>query len=371
MGLSSTVNAAYYTGDGATKIFAYPFKILQDEDLKVIVRNTTTDVETELTLGTDYTVSGVLADSGGNVTLANADEAWSDGDSDLLSDYVISIARVLDLTQETDLKNLGAYYPEVVEEAFDIETMKAQQLQTQIQRALRFPETVNPDDFDTTLPPGLVGTPGATFVVNDDGDGLAQGPTLDELNGVAQDAEDAEAAAAAADAAQNAAEAAQLAAQAAQTAAEDALTDALAAQAAAEAAAAALVTFPQWAKVTIGYAALAAAALTNDVLLGISIPTRGVLEGLVIKHTTAFAGGAVSAVKIDIGVAGELDRFLSDFDVFQAVNDAASEFVGQASLGSFSAPLALRIRATAVGANLDQISQGSIDVWYKFATLPA
>ena len=117
MTVPNTVSRNDYLGNGATSVFSYTFRILEATDLQVTVADLD-DAETPLTLGVDYTVDGVKAANGGNVTLVNSGQAWLETDGDLITDYKITIRRVLPLTQTTDLRNGGAYFPNSVEDEF-------------------------------------------------------------------------------------------------------------------------------------------------------------------------------------------------------------------------------------------------------------
>ena len=59
MTVSSTTTRNSYSGDGSTTVFAYGFKIFDDDDITVIVRTNATGAESVQTKTTDYTVSGV------------------------------------------------------------------------------------------------------------------------------------------------------------------------------------------------------------------------------------------------------------------------------------------------------------------------
>lgn len=167
-------NRMDYTGNGAVDTYAYTFKIFEDSELLVTVADTD-GAETTLVLTTDYTVTGAGSSSGGNVVLVNASQAWLDSGGDLLTGYHLTIRRVLDLTQETDLPNQGSFFAEVHEDQFDRLVMIAQQQQDQIERGIRLPETVSSATFDPELPPSIVGEAGAILKVNSDGDGWTVG----------------------------------------------------------------------------------------------------------------------------------------------------------------------------------------------------
>lgn len=184
MSVSSTTNKVTYTGNGAVDTYAYTFRITDDDHLLVTVRNTS-DVETTLVKTTDYTVTGVGASGGGNVVLVNSAQAWLDGDGDLKSSYILTIRRVVPLTQETDIRNQGTYYPETHEDTFDKSVFIAQQQQDEIDRSVKLPETIDDSDFDPTLPSDLLDSADKVPLMNATGDGfadVADWPTADEID---------------------------------------------------------------------------------------------------------------------------------------------------------------------------------------------
>lgn len=176
MSVSSATNRNDYTGNGTTEVYNYTFRIFDEEDLRVIVADVD-GVESVLSIGTDYTVSGVGAANGGSITLVDNGQAWIDAEGDLDSGYTITIRRVLDLVQETDIRNQGAFYPEIHEDQFDKLVMIDQQQQDDLDRSFKLPQTIQSSDFDTTFPVGMVGNPGASLIVNATGDGFEAGPT--------------------------------------------------------------------------------------------------------------------------------------------------------------------------------------------------
>jgi len=179
MTISSTTNRNNYIGNGATSTYSYTYRIFSQNDLLVTVRNTL-DVETTLTLTTDYTVTGVGSASGGTIVLVNASQAWLDSGF-LIDDYVLSIRRVRNLTQETDIRNQGDFFPEVHEDALDHLVMLTQQQQDELDRSLKLNETSDPGDFDATLPSDMIGSSNQVFMTNATGDGFEMGPTATEI----------------------------------------------------------------------------------------------------------------------------------------------------------------------------------------------
>lgn len=139
MTVASSSNRVDYTGNGVTTVFSFSFRIFEAADL-VVTRATPAGVETTLVLNTDYTVTGAGSYSGGSITLSAA----------LTNGHALTIQRVLDITQETDLRNQGQFFAETHEDVFDRVTMIAQQLQEQIDRSAKLPVT-NTEDAEALV----------------------------------------------------------------------------------------------------------------------------------------------------------------------------------------------------------------------------
>lgn len=183
------------SGNGSTTVFPYNFKIDAEEDLKVIIADAN-DNQTVLVLNTDYTVTGVGNDNGGNI-------AYPISGDPLPSGWSITRKRVVDVEQQTDFANQGGFFAETHEDSFDYLTMIAQQQAEELNRCVKVSETsgLDGDSFLTDLNTAV---------------GNAQTAATN-----AQTAEtNAETAETNAETAQTAAEAAQTAAESAQTAAE-------------------------------------------------------------------------------------------------------------------------------------------------------
>lgn len=138
MTVESEVGRTDAVGNATTASYDFTFKVFADEDLLVVV--TLTDgTETELTLGTHYTVTGAGDADGGTVVLVDGAYSWLDGSGHLDTDVAISLLRRMDLVQETDLTNQGRYFAEDVERMADQSRMIDQQQQEQIDRSLQMP----------------------------------------------------------------------------------------------------------------------------------------------------------------------------------------------------------------------------------------
>ena len=135
MTVSTTVSYASYLGNDATVSFPFPFKILQEEDLTVQLRNASTGAVVKTYVAGEYTVTGVGYDAGGYVTILG---------TPISSTYRLFIQREVDFNQLTDLVNQSGFYPDSVENEFDHKEMEIQQLKLGVDRSLKVPvgETV-------------------------------------------------------------------------------------------------------------------------------------------------------------------------------------------------------------------------------------
>ncbi|MEG5448912.1 NosD domain-containing protein [Enterobacter kobei] len=131
MTVSTVVDHNDYTGNGVTTSFPYTFRIFKKTDLAVSVVDLSENI-TVLALDTDYTVTNAGGYNGGNVVLTTP----------LANGWQISIARELEPTQETDLRNQGKFFAEVHEDALDKLTMLIQQVGSTFRLALRKPTSI-------------------------------------------------------------------------------------------------------------------------------------------------------------------------------------------------------------------------------------
>ena len=132
MTISSTTVKNSYSGNGSTTAFAYTFKIFANTDLQVIIRSST-GTETVKTLTTHYTVSGVGDASGGNVT-------FTSGNTPASGETVV-IRRAVPQTQAIDYIANDPFPAESHEEGLDRATMTLQQVQEELNRAIKLSRT--------------------------------------------------------------------------------------------------------------------------------------------------------------------------------------------------------------------------------------
>ena len=118
--LSTQSTAGPFVGISGTQTdFPFSIHVFSAEDLR-LTRTDANGVAAILSLGTDYTVTLYPGNNDGYVVLA----------SPLPAGYKLLIERLLDVTQEADFINAGAFYPEVIENGLDKLTMLIQQVGT-------------------------------------------------------------------------------------------------------------------------------------------------------------------------------------------------------------------------------------------------
>lgn len=189
MTISSSVARNDFTGTGTTSVYPYTFMIFAETDLLVTKRDTS-DVETTLLLNVDYTVSGVDSHTGGTVTLTAGN---------LATDFTLTIRRVRPITQITDIRNQGDFFPEVHEDTFDHLIMVDQQQQDSINRSVKLPETINPtSEFNPTLPSDTAGAITKCPITNINGNGWSPASAWPSAGDIANAQSSAAAAAASA-----------------------------------------------------------------------------------------------------------------------------------------------------------------------------
>jgi hypothetical protein len=112
---------------------------------------------------------------------------------------------------------------------------------------------------------------------------------------------------------------------------------------------------------TIGYSSFFTAALTRTITAH-TLAANRTMFSIIIKHTQAFVGAGISALTLDVGILSDTDKFITSFDVLQAVSDGAQDSVLTVYYpGTLTA---ITVTATAVGANLDQLTAGSVDLFF-------
>lgn len=147
MTIQSEINkAGPFDGNDSTTVFPFTFKLFVAADLGVYLTDTN-DIDTELVLDTDYSVSlnaDQEASPGGSVTYPASGSPLATGEK-------LTLINEASLLQGVDLQNGGAWNPQTVEDAMDLATMLVQRVKEQSDRSAKAPVS---DDgtTDHTLP---------------------------------------------------------------------------------------------------------------------------------------------------------------------------------------------------------------------------
>jgi hypothetical protein len=137
-------------------------------------------------------------------------------------------------------------------------------------------------------------------------------------------------------------------------------------------------------KFTIGIADLPYAATSQTIALpwntlasnpiNFAIPQGGVMLGVRVHATTAFAGPSVTAMTVSVGVNGGSNTFFTNaFDIFQAVSNTTLQETSMFKSGLQANPggtanvnQQVSVTFTATGANLALLTAGSVDIYFCF-----
>jgi hypothetical protein len=131
MTISSTNTKNSYSGDGSTVAFSYTFKILDDDDITVILRTNATGTETVQSKTTHYSVSGVGNAGGGTITFVSAPATT----------VTVVLLRNVPLTQTTDYTPNDPFPAVTHEDALDKLTLMAQDTQEEVDRSIKLSRT--------------------------------------------------------------------------------------------------------------------------------------------------------------------------------------------------------------------------------------
>lgn len=128
---------------------------------------------------------------------------------------------------------------------------------------------------------------------------------------------------------------------------------------------------PTWVKVgaALSYTTFQAAATSKSNTL-FSLLAAGIVSGIYIKHSQAFAGPALATVTMEIGIAGTTTKYAAAFDVMQAVSGTAFGLTSVSGTESYAAETNILITARSTGANLSVLTAGVVDVWALLSKLP-
>jgi hypothetical protein len=118
MTVTTTLDRQYFDGDGSNKNFPFNFRFFDNSNIFVYLIGSDGSIVGQ-TLNVDYTLSGAMAPGGGQVIFSVSPPA---GVKNVL------VSRILPLVQPTSIRNQGAFFPAIHEDAFDRIVMLIQQV---------------------------------------------------------------------------------------------------------------------------------------------------------------------------------------------------------------------------------------------------
>ena len=168
---SETRVAGPFDGNDSTVSFPFTFKVFDSDEVRVVAE--TGAVETDLELGTDYTVvlnADQNAAPGGSVVLA----------APLATGTRLTLTSALEMLQPVELTNQGGFPPRVINSALDRLTILLQQLASVVSRTLKFPLSDGPvGDL-----PGRSVRAGTVLAFDEATGEPVAGPDISSVNGV-------------------------------------------------------------------------------------------------------------------------------------------------------------------------------------------
>lgn len=112
-------------------------------------------------------------------------------------------------------------------------------------------------------------------------------------------------------------------------------------------------------------------AATSTTVTVVTLAQNTHIGGVVIKHSTAFAGSGITDYKVSFGPSGDVTRYVDEFDVDQTVATSAFQSLTLGDVPYWGTTGALVIQAVSTGANLSAASGGVVDVWVLTSALPS
>ena len=118
---------------------------------------------------------------------------------------------------------------------------------------------------------------------------------------------------------------------------------------------------PRWRKFSVSESAFTAAATSENIEL-FQLTAGELIHGVKVKHSTAFSGGGATSFTVSVGISGNLTKYASAFDVFQAVAGNTFQVTANFDSENHGSATSIRINATS-DVNVGTLTAGAVDVW--------
>jgi hypothetical protein len=125
-------------------------------------------------------------------------------------------------------------------------------------------------------------------------------------------------------------------------------------------------TPPTWVKYTKVFGDFSDAGVFKEIAL-YTLPIAGVIHSIKTKHSVAFSGGGAALATIEVGLAGNTDKYAAAFDVFQAVAAATFQYTAAEMSENHTAttPITITLRSDVA---LNTLAAGSVTVYLLIST---
>lgn len=118
----------------------------------------------------------------------------------------------------------------------------------------------------------------------------------------------------------------------------------------------------QWKKFTVVETDFTAAATSESITL-FTLAAGEIIHSVKIKHSASFTGGTISAWTVEMGPAGDTDKYASAFDVFQASSDTTFQLSSSFGSENHGSGTIIQITARSTDDDVLDATAGSVDVW--------
>jgi hypothetical protein len=121
-----------------------------------------------------------------------------------------------------------------------------------------------------------------------------------------------------------------------------------------------------WVKYTKAFGDFTDAGLFKELAL-YTLPIGGVIHAIKTKHSVAFSGGGAAVATVEVGIAGDTDRYAPAFNVFQAVAANTFQYATVNMSENHTATTAMTVTLRSNVA-LNTLAAGSVTIWLLIST---
>jgi hypothetical protein len=125
---------------------------------------------------------------------------------------------------------------------------------------------------------------------------------------------------------------------------------------------------PSWYKLAFSYSDFATSATSVSKVFR-HIAAKGTVSAVIIKHNTAFSGGAISSYTLEVGISGNTSKYLPATSVFGTPTVNGWSGMQNLDTPSYSSSADILVTAISTGANLDQATQGDVEIWIMLSVI--